>query len=249
MKLVLLAAQRFNLNLPLSFGITISPIASQYKNASAAEMENNYLLLFDSQVYVLDYSASGFTYYSSYANDEKAQKVLPWFVWDLSDTNHFRSGVDNKLLSYRGVPILHTQDKNGTAARMVFGGTEDTHYDESTNTIRIQYAPIRCMFKTKLFDFDRTDMKKKIQQLYLSVADVADCIIRVSYETEQWTQEDAYVIECTGDGENIPNGQIETWRLTPNASRVRSFGIRCEAEGYMAIQGILLKYQQQGVVR
>ncbi len=227
----------------------------QMKNASAAELDSYYLLYMGDTTYVMDYSSSGFTYYSSYSSDEKAQKAVAWYVWDTSGSGIPCEERGQRLMTVGKTPVLLmwngstiTDDFDYLSTLLFLEGQGDSRFD-AEGTVLDEKAEISCMFKTKLFEFDRADLKKSIQQLYLGIGDITGSAVRVSYVTEQWADEDAFTAECTGDGEEDEDRFIRMWRLTPNASRVRTFGIRCDSDGIMAVQGIVLKYQHQGVVR
>lgn len=225
--------------------------------ASAAELESNYLLMVGSTVYVMDYSSYGFSYYSSYSSDEKAQKAITWYIWDLSNTGAFYRDTENahyytepKLLQLGQRPLLVAEDPQHCVVTMTFKDEKKDccfcETEDLNEEFTIGEKAIPCSFTTKLYNFNRPDLKKAIQQLYLSVRDDEDSVIRVSYLTERYVHEDAFTV--TGEGED-GNGYIRTWRLTPNVNLAQAFGIRCDSETGMAVQGILLKYKYQGVVR
>ncbi len=217
--------------------------------ASAVTLNDNYILLLNegnsAKAYVMDFSSPGFMYYGSYGSDEKAQKAVQWYAWDfdsLVDGNEYALPM---LFTAKQVPLLYV---GGLSSHNVFSfseGTNDSGYDTESKAYT-DSVPITSSFTTKLYNFNRPDVKKAIQQLYLSVRDDEGSVIRVSYLTDRYDIEDAFTV--TGEGEK-GNGYIRTWRLTPNVSLAQAFGIRCDSETGMAVQGILLKYKHQGVVR
>ena len=219
-------------------------------HASAAEYENYYLLSINHLIFAMDFSSSGFTYYSSYSSDEKAQKAVQWHIWKVKEGRKFvrvfncqgktmfaeRFGENGNGFAVYTLDTGTDRDSSLTVSEDIYGPSEITRSEEE---------PIACSFTTKLFDFDRPDVKKHIRQVYLSLGDESERLVRVSYLTEQWQEEDAFTAQSNAYSRN----GITVWRLTPNAVRVRSFGLRCDCEGAMAVQGILLKYQYQGMVR
>lgn len=220
--------------------------------ASAAVLGDNYILmLYEAgessfiKAYVMDFSSPGFVYYGNYGSDEKAQKAVQWYAWDLDSLVGENGSAVPFLFMVRQEPLLYA---DGISSHNVFSfceGAADSGYDAESKTYT-DSTPIASSFTTKLYNFNRPDLKKAIQQLYLSVRDDEDSVIRVSYLTERYVHEDAFTV--TGEGED-GNGYIRTWRLTPNVNLAQAFGIRCDSETGMAVQGILLKYKHQGVVR
>ncbi len=204
--------------------------ANELKAAVATEYKGHYMLILpDGTAYLLDVGNSAFQSYAYYASEKKANRALPWTIWKLGkDGEQFLSAVSTGdeicLLTSGGIVYtLEGEDDDG--------------------------EPIECSFTTKLFDFGRGDVKKAITHLYLGVADSSTNTVRVSYITDAYTAEDAYIIESGGDHNEREAGCMRTHRLTPNVHRVRLFGIRCDSEGAMAVDSIQIKTKPQGVVR
>lgn len=206
--------------------------ADELKAAVATEYKGHYMLILpDGTAYLLDVGNSAFQSYTYYASEKKANRALPWYIWKLGkDGERFWSAVSTgdelRLLANDVTSREYTLD----------GDTDDGE-------------PIACSFTTKLFDFGRGDVKKAITHLYLGVADSPTNTVRVSYITDVYTAEDAYIVESGGDHTEREPGYMRTHRLTPNVHRVRLFGIRCDSEGAMAVDGIQIKTKPQGVVR
>ncbi len=219
------------------------------RNATATEYENNYLLMIQDKIYVMDYSSSGFAYYTSYSSDERAQKALQWYVWDMKNKGPFHEASESGPKFLKNGMIV--AESIGSLAIYTFkDGAEDEFLYrsgiEENEAIKTGRDSIFSTFTTKLYNFGRADVKKAVRQLYLSVRDDEGCRIRVSYLTERDVQEDAFDVTCEGEE---GNGYIRTWRLTPNVNLAQAFGIRCDSDNGMAVQGIVLKYKHQGVVR
>ncbi len=204
--------------------------ADELKAATATEYKGHYMLILpDGTAYLLDVGNSALQSYTYYASEKKANRALPWYIWKLGkDGERFLSAVSTgdeiRLLASGGIAYtLEGEDDDG--------------------------EPIECSFTTKLFDFGRGDLKKAITQLYIGVANSPENTVRVSYITDEYTVEDAYLIENGGDHQERDPGYIRTNRLTPNIHRVRLFGLRLDSDGAMAVDGIQIKMKPQGVVR
>lgn len=206
--------------------------ADELKAAVATEYKGHYMLILpDGTTYLLDVGNSAFQSFAYYASEKKANRALPWYIWKLGrGAERFWSAVSTG-------DELRLMANDATSREYIFDGDTDDG------------APIVCSFTTKLFDFGRADLKKAITHLYIGVADGQPNMVRVSYITDAYTAEDAYIIDSGGDHNEREPGYIRTHRLTPNIHRVLLFGIRCDSEGAMAVDGIQIKMKPQGVVR
>ena len=204
----------------------------EMRAAVAGECEGYYVLIIGNKMYLMDCQTSAFNSFQYYSREETAQKSLPWYVWTLPENRY------TCIASTSGAPLIvggEVQEYNFLGAGKLFrlsGATDDG-------------ITIKSSLATKLFDFARVDATKSIDQLYLSVADVDGCRIRVGYVTDRYTADDAYVIECRGD----TGGQVLPYRITPNVRLVQRFGITLAAENPMTVAGVTIKYRNQGVVR
>ncbi len=209
--------------------------ALSLKKATAGEYRGYYTLLVDSTMYLMDTGNSAFQSYAYYASEKKATMALPWYIWELDN------GMDEWVTTVSDGEQLYILKQPPYAPK--YGGQEWTLYTLQGDTD--DGAAIVSSFATKLYDFDKEDMKKSIHQLYVSAADTEGCRICIGYATERGTAEDAYILEC--DGER--HGHIRSYRLTPHVHMAEQFGLVFTAENPMAISGITLKYKNQGVVR
>ena len=212
----------------------------ELKLAMATEYKGHYVLFIpDGTAYLLDVGNSAFQSYTYYASEKKANRALPWYIWKLdSGADEWVAAVgDGERLCLLKRPLYMP----------VYGGQEWTLYALEGEDDGGE--PIQCSFTTKLFDFGRGDLKKAITHLYIGVADGQPNTVRISYITDAYTAEDAYIIDSGGDHSEREAGYIRTHRLTPNIHRVRLFGVRCDSEGAMAVDGIQIKMKPQGVVR
>ena len=223
----------------------------ELRNAVGGELEGYYLLLVGKKIYALDTQMSGFANYSYYSDEEKAQKGLSWYVWDLPEQLEYTGMVSNGN-TLRITTVIHAQNGDGNPVDRhdVHTAREDEpdQYSMKSDGTRRSYS-IPCSFTTKLFDFGQVDTRKAVEQLYLDVADIPGGEIKVSYLTESSVAEDACTIVNRGDAAEQAPGYVRTVRLTPNIHRAKQFGLRLTSEGSMAVENIIIKTRQQGVVR
>ncbi len=224
---------------------------AELKAAVAGELEGYYLLLVGRTMYLLDSQTSAYHSFSYYSDEEKAQRALPWYVWTLPEKYTYKGMVSDGS----GV-TLYANDDSGTGYVLYMADAHTPGFDSEGD----DGQPISCYFVTKLFDFDRPDVRKAVEQVYLTVADRGEGEIRVSYVTDRDTlkftdsglssvEEEGYILRTYGEAGPREPGHLRSVRLTPNLHRVRAFALRCDSEGTMAVEGITVKVKQQGVVR
>lgn len=219
--------------------------------ASAAELEDHYLLMIGSSVFTMDYSSSGFSYYSSYSSDTKAQKAVTWYRWDIAATGVFYeddSRLKPKLLSVAGKPLIVAEGIDGGTAILHFaeGRADEYLYLSGLNEdVICGTAPIPGQFRTKSFDFGYPERQKRVDQVYLHASGTEGERLILTYFCSKDGCRDSYVPVMTGETleETTPI------RLTPNAVRVRLFGIGAESGDRMAVGSLTLNYSMMGTVR
>lgn len=218
---------------------------SKLKVSNAAEYANHYLLNVDGTVYAMDYSSSGFTYYSSYSNDEKAQKATPWYVWDLRNTGYFHEYAKPHLLTVGQTALLLGGDRYGFPVILSItegakDGALDLNSDVLTGTVEISSC-----FKTKLYDFGYPERFKRINPFYLQISGASGETLKLTYFRENGSTEDVYRPVLTGEALN----EVTPVRITPNAIRVREFGFQADCDGRMEVGSLTLNYSMMGTVR
>lgn len=196
----------------------------EWRQAQGCEFFGHYMLTVGTRAYLLETNNSSFSSYTYYAKESTAQRLLPWYIWEFPSAPVITVG-DREQLKMETQGFFYTLD----------GDTDDG-------------APIHSFFETKLFDFGSDQRSKAIHQLYISMAD-AGGRVRVSYITEAFTAEDAYLLESTEAETPYTAGYFRPFRLSPNLHRVREFGLRLESEGEMRISGITIDYSLQGGTR
>lgn len=197
---------------------------AEWESAGACEYCGHYMLTVGRRAYLLETNNSSFSSYTYYAKETAAQRLLPWYIWEFPQAIAAVAGDRDTVKLAAGAYVYRLSGK-----------TDDGE-------------PIHSRFVTKLFDFGRSQAGKAIHQIYITMAD-AGGRVRVSYLTEDYTAEDAYLLEANGDEQPNTAGYFKPFRLSPNLHRIREFGIRCESEGTMAVSGISIDYTIQGVVR
>lgn len=207
-------------------------VRAHLMQAFATEHESNYLLHVGSDVFVMDYSSYGFTYFSSYSNDEKMAKAVAWYIWQIDGD---------------AVPMFCSACE-GYGKTLYVAKNENTYHALAWNdseALDKGIAPIRSGLCTKLFDFGYPERLKRINPFYLQVSGTKNETIKLTYFRGNGKVLDDYAPTLTGDGLE----EADPIRVTPNAIRVREFGIGLESKGRMEIGSLTLNYSMMGTVR
>ncbi len=207
--------------------------AGDVANPAAAEIEGNYLLYLGNNVFAMDYSTSGFSYYSSYSSDEKAQKAVAWYLWELYQIPKILASV-----SCGDKNILIAQKDNNYHTFAFLPDSKIGEFDENE-------THISSMVKTKLFDFGYPERLKRINPFYLQVSGADGEKIKLTYFRGNGKVLDDYAPTLTGNGLE----EADPIRITPNANRVREFGIELDSSGSMEVGSLTLNYSMMGTVR
>jgi hypothetical protein len=204
--------------------------ATALKASFAGEYNGYYVLLVENKLYLLDAQTSAFTSFNYYSKEESAQKALPWFVWTLPRGDY--TGI-----MANDTEMYFTATVDGVGRVFAVGGDTDDG------------APIPCSFTTKIFDFNRPDVKKAVNQIYIAVGDTPTSETSVSYVTENGESPDPFMLQSRGDFDRQDAGYMVVHRLTPHVNRVRKFGIRFSSVGGVSVGKFMLKFKTQGVIR
>ncbi len=203
--------------------------------AVAGEYMGYYLLAVGNRIYVMNAECGAFASVHYYSSKERAQRAIPWYVWELSEAENvlgiISDGCHLKFLCADGY--------------IEVGGTNDDGQPVNTDN----GEPISCSFTTKAFNFGQLDKRKAVNQLYLSATAQSPLKMRLSYITDRFTAEDAAILEGEGDPEDMTAENYKVYRVTPNVHRVGLFGLRVDCDGAMAVNGLTIKYKNEGVTR
>lgn len=231
--------------------------------AIATEFEGKYLLHIGDEVFVMDYSSSGFSYYSSYSSDEKSQKAVTWLWWKLceggDDINMFGIQAPKNLsvftLGEENVFVAYAAENYCTFKLAENDGCDDLYdteqdCDENMNMFEklvwvSKGIAIKSYIKTKLFDFGYPERLKRINPFYLQASGANDKKIKLTYFRGNGDVLDDYAPTLTGKGLE----ETDPIRITPNANRVREFGVGLESDGRVEIGSLTLNYSMMGAVR
>ena len=212
------------------------------KNASAAEFENHYLLCLGNTIFAMDFSSVGFTYFASYSSDEKSQKAVRWYVWEFKKDfeEEFGEEFDNDFAVFNQgkKAVLMNVSTNSSATNFNF-------YEMNDPESKGSYDGIAVSLSTKRFDFGHANRYKRINPFYLHIGGESGKIANLTYLNEKGECFDAYQPIFTGDNLSV----VSPIRVTPNAIRTRTFGIKIESDGYIEIGGMTLNYSLMGTVR
>ena len=216
---------------------------------TAAAYGDYYLLIVNDDtgchVYALDTGEYGYTHYTSYGNDSRAQRKMAWYVWELPVVAKAEMALFAAVESTTNVVFFSgtTAAVAGGASRTLMTYTFGEGGDEATaDDGTVVETPISSMFQTKLFDMGRPEQVKVFDRLFVGFGRTEELAATVTYLTERGNFEDSYVV--TSDRlESLRTAQfVENQTLTPN-KRSRRLAVRIENEGEMYVDGLGLSYK------
>lgn len=202
--------------------------------AQAAEYNGYYLLLIGQRIYLLDTQTSAFSSFNYYDDENSARKALPWFVWALPEAYTYTGMVGDGTTVRLTATVVDNKPRERVL--LLTGDTDDGEV-------------IPCRFATRLWDFNRPDTKKSVEELYAGIGCQQEGTIRITYITEKGEYPDPYILTDRRDGPTVNQRYLQRMRLAPGVRLVQVFGIRVECDRTMEVDGLHIKARQQGVVR
>lgn len=242
---------QFNENNVRELSKTIEPLLRGYDKdvlrAACAEKEgDHYFLLIEGRMYVMDFSSNGFSYYASYSSDEKAQRMIAWYPWDLTRDGVYLTKEQYKSLAPR---LFKSGSRLFLAAEAVNAyGSIHVYMLEMTGDVDTSLdgeKAIACFFQTKQFDFGHPERYKRVNPFYLQITGEEGKRLNLTYlNGNRGCLDDCAPMMM---GEELEN--CTPMRITPNAVRVRDFGFCISSEGRMEVGSLTLNYAMMGTVR
>lgn len=211
--------------------------------------KGRYVLLVGNTAFLLDYSDTAFLRYGSYDDDRRAQRNLPWHIWDLAVPQvgwlHISSQKGHLCLFGEGI------DEESGAVNMMIYCLENIEDDVPKRfamwhgeRCKFESCAVKARFSTLLFHFGRPERYKRIGPLFLSLDGEKGTHFSLSYFTENGKTVDpaAPTVFAKQNG-------MQSYRFVPCFRRVCRFGLQGESVGPIAIGEALFTYHLGGGVR
>lgn len=205
--------------------------ASELQNAKSADYDNKYFLFIGKTAYIWDYDRNP---YYNYTSSEQAQSRLCWYKWELpyqvedayiednelyivfSEYNNFNPDVINNLRWHRTSKLYQEADKDDSIKHN-------------------EYLPITTKFKSKLFNFDKPFVWKKIDRAFFELENV----IKKDGVRKQYHTGDIDFYFYSSDNEDkaittvtnkFTESEVNTYSIRPYIKRVKDIGFCVESE-------------------
>lgn len=233
-------------------------------NARSADWEGKYLLFAGNTVYVMDYNSYGFANVASYNKQEDANKLIPWYIWQLpigSDELVQVVNNDDTLLlltlswlgnlgDVRRYEInyhIATEDViKDNIASLEYTGDVESGYDGTLWQVNIYEKPVHSRFKTKLFDFGKPDEYKNVYAVNIAFGYNEGAPISVRFETNTGEADECTVKTSRVSANERTAAFFENKQIMPYTRLCTRLGIDVECNGLMAVDAISLKYNTAG---
>ena len=204
---------------------------SELQNAKSADYDNKYFLFIGKTAYIWDYDRNP---YYNYTSSEQAQSRLCWYKWELpyqvedayiednelyiafSEYNNFNPDAINNLRWHRTSKLYQEADKDDSIKHN-------------------EYLPITTKFKSKLFNFDKPFVWKKIDRAFFELENV----IKKDGVRKQYHTGDIYFYFYSSDNEDkaativtnkFTESEVNTYSTRPYIKRVKNIGFCVESE-------------------
>lgn len=214
---------------------------------TSAVYDGHYFLKIHNKIYVLNYDDYYFSNLPAYASNKKAQRQLKWYIWDFPDTGaaFFSFAVGNKIFLFisNNLGTQRSFEKMNIDMNSPSTGI-DVYYNFKGEK---EESEVESVVQTKMFDFGAMDIFKSIEQMYIGFGK-SPSEICIEYLTEKGTVAEKS-LEINDEVQFFSPQYIKTKRFLPGIKRALRFGLRVNAKGRIAVDGILIKYKYMGVTR
>lgn len=214
---------------------------------TSAVYDGHYFLKIHNKIYVLNYDDYYFSNLPAYASNKKAQRQLKWYIWDFPGTGaeFFSFAVGNKIFLFISDNIGRQRSFEKMNIDMNSPSTGiDVYYNFKGEK---EESEVESVVQTKMFDFGAMDIFKSIEQMYIGFGE-SPSEICIEYLTEKGTVAEKS-LEINDEVQIFSPQYIKTKRFLPGIKRALRFGLRVNAKGRIAVDGILIKYKYMGVTR
>ena len=211
--------------------------AESLKESTSYDYEGHYLLMIGTDFYVMDYNSYGYTNIYGYSKSEDANVLIPWYYWKLNVI-----GYDVKFFGFRDFIFSFydcSQDKTGLFSSCVLC---DEKFED------FSYENFQSSFTTKLFDFSASAYLKKIEKVIVGFGNNGGEEINLIFISEVGNEEETVAVYKNETQERNVNF-ITVKNFYPTLKSVRSFGIKIQSEGRLAVDGLSLQYRLLGGVK
>lgn len=206
---------------------------------SSAIWQDYYILNFKEKFFLMDYKSYGYTYVSSYSKTEDANKMIPWFYWEVPYLNGELYFDNDLLITNDTLSVVYS---DGLCSYI------DNFNDETVDVSNAKgKEKINSYFKTKIFDFSRPNIRKNFERLDLQLFRNEGEPIKVELITDGGSEENEVVIY--GENNESPECVVENVAVVPCIRNVSKVSLKLECDGSLAVCGIILKYRYVGDVR
>ncbi len=229
-------------------------------NARSVDWDGKYLLFVGNTAYVMDYNSYGFANIASYNKHEDANKLIPWYIWQLPfdedqliqtiNANDSILCITNTWLGnindiYRAVINYHTLTEtitNDKISQLEYMGLEE----DEVWQVNTYEKPVHSRFKTKLFDFGKPDEYKNVYAVNIAFGYNEGVPINVRFETNTGENDESTVKTSRVSANERTAAFFENKQIMPYSRLNTRIGIDVECNGLMSVDAISLKYNIAG---
>lgn len=210
-------------------------------NAKSCDWNGHYLLFAGNHIYAMNYESYGYVYASSFNKTEDAQVMIPWWYWELPESNKMLCSV----FTDGNYPLfIYSEKYESQKALQVFRIDEDTLNDNDGEEL-----PIPSMLLTKIFDFNMPHYLKNVPLINMAFGNNGGEPISVSFVTEQGEEQGETVTLSESNKDEYSPEFVHNRQLRPCVRLINRIGVKAECDGAMSVDSISLDYRVLGGAR
>ncbi len=224
--------------------------------AVSQDFDGHYMLIINSDAYLMDYNSYGYTHVYSYTKNEDANALIPWYYWTLLPNEAFTNetlcygAVDGNVIA---IYLWRPTDAKCRAQYSILKSGNNNYADsfmkyDAQNDAIIESKNICSVMQSKLFDFSLSAYLKKIEDISVAFGNNGGLPISVTFVSNVGNTSNT--VELLGNAtDKFDAAFISVKRFYPKLSAIRVFGINICCDGPLFIDGITMKYRLLGRVK
>lgn len=228
--------------------------AEALKAVTSQDFGGHYMVIINSEAYLMDYNSYGYTHIYSYSKTEDANLLIPWYYWSLLPEERF-SEVGKPQYFAIGesiIAIYANKPKNiYQAAYSVLNAKNNTSadqfvlsYDADKNGI-IETSLIGSTMYTKLFDFSAAGYLKNVDRVDIGFGNNGGVPVDITFVTDKGSENDTVTL-VSGTTDERAAAFIRYKSFYPSIRALRTFGVKIECEGLLIVDRLSLQYRLLG---
>lgn len=232
------------------------------KDATTADFDGHYVLFLRDCAFVADYNCYGFQYIYSYSKNEDANAVIPWHFWEfdfLSEQNTGEGYTSAVICDFKDKLLMRTYFDASVNSKSAFVGFymdgdlcrdyDDLFFNDHISfKLKLCKNFIKSKLCTKFFELGGGVCNFNLESLTLKIGSDNGNLSNLTIITDQ--NEINYELVRKKELSSFKDKNfILPKRVQLCLNSVLKFGIKIECDGFLAFDGLSVRYRLLGGVR